>query len=236
MARYNDQTAYPVKATPAGTDTTHVVDEADGARPNVTVTLESTWDAAAAADKNLQSAARPSLTGVDLVWSQSNGLLELTGIHSVNGSISTLRDVGTQTTNLETVFGSVANTSAEGNDSRIVNADAHTALTDNPHGVTAAQAGADPAGSAAGVQSNLDAHTGDAAIHRSLTVNEHAAITGAPSPSGSNVFTTNNDLTAAKAGAPLISTEDTLAGQMQMAVVTTLPGTPDANTLYFVTS
>ena len=39
-----------------------------------------------------------------------------------------------------------------------------------------------------------------------------------------------------KAGAPLISTEDELVGQMEIAVVATLPGTPDANTIYFVTT
>ncbi len=39
-----------------------------------------------------------------------------------------------------------------------------------------------------------------------------------------------------KAGAPLISTEDELVGQMELAVVATLPGTPDANTVYFVTT
>ncbi|MGI9487103.1 MAG: hypothetical protein ACR2RF_14745 [Geminicoccaceae bacterium] len=35
---------------------------------------------------------------------------------------------------------------------------------------------------------------------------------------------------------PQISTEDELAGQMELAVVAVLPGTPDANTLYFVTT
>ena len=35
---------------------------------------------------------------------------------------------------------------------------------------------------------------------------------------------------------PQISTEDELVGQMQLAVVATLPGTPDANTIYFVTT
>lgn len=34
--------------------------------------------------------------------------------------------------------------------------------------------------------------------------------------------------------APLISSEDTLAGQMQIATVNTLPGTPDSNTIYLV--
>ena len=36
-------------------------------------------------------------------------------------------------------------------------------------------------------------------------------------------------------GAPLISSEDTLAGRMNIAVVATMPGTPDANTVYLVT-
>ena len=42
-------------------------------------------------------------------------------------------------------------------------------------------------------------------------------------------------VTAQQAGAPNISTEDELAGQMQIAVVTTLPATPDENTIYFIT-
>lgn len=36
--------------------------------------------------------------------------------------------------------------------------------------------------------------------------------------------------------APLISSEDELVGQMQIAVVATLPGTPDASTVYLVTT
>ena len=69
--------------------------------------------------------------------------------------------------------------------------DAHVASSANPHGVTAAQAGADPAGSAATVQSNLDTHAG-------LTNNPHsvtAAQLGAVTPSdnvtwtGEHVFT-----------------------------------------------
>ena len=41
----------------------------------------------------------------------------------------------------------------------------HESRQDNPHNVDAAQVGADPAGSAAGVQSNLDTHTSDSDIH-----------------------------------------------------------------------
>jgi hypothetical protein len=59
----------------------------------------------------------------------------------------------------------------------------HTSNTSNPHSVTAAQAGADPTGSAAAVQTNLTTHTGSTAIHvpavgtagQVLTV-----VTGAP--------------------------------------------------------
>ncbi|GAB4276261.1 MAG: hypothetical protein Kow0092_31980 [Deferrisomatales bacterium] len=42
---------------------------------------------------------------------------------------------------------------------------AHVGRMDNPHGVTAAQAEADPAGAAAGVQANLDAHRANGAAH-----------------------------------------------------------------------
>ena len=41
----------------------------------------------------------------------------------------------------------------------------HVTDTSNPHHVTAAQAGADPAGSAAAVQANLDTHAADPAAH-----------------------------------------------------------------------
>ena len=50
---------------------------------------------------------------------------------------------------------------------------AHLADTDNPHGVTAEQAGADPAGAAQTVQSNLTAHMTDAVRH--ITAEERAA-------------------------------------------------------------
>ena len=42
---------------------------------------------------------------------------------------------------------------------------AHIANKGNPHGVTAAQAGADPAGAAETVQSNLNGHTGNITVH-----------------------------------------------------------------------
>lgn len=42
---------------------------------------------------------------------------------------------------------------------------AHIANKNNPHDITAAQAGADPAGAAEAVQSNLDGHTGNSTVH-----------------------------------------------------------------------
>lgn len=53
---------------------------------------------------------------------------------------------------------------------------AHVGRTDNPHSVTAAQVGADPSGSAAAVQSNLNAHAGNTTAH--LTAAERAAWNG----------------------------------------------------------
>ena len=85
---------------------------------------------------------------------------------------------------------------------------AHTGRTDNPHAVTAAQAGADPAGSAATVQGNLDTHAADTGNPHGVT----AAQAGAD-PSGSaatvqgNLDTHTADktnphgVTAAQAGA-----------------------------------
>ena len=45
----------------------------------------------------------------------------------------------------------------------------HTSNKNNPHGVTAEQAGADPKGAAAAVQVNLDAHTGNKSNPHSVT-------------------------------------------------------------------
>ena len=45
----------------------------------------------------------------------------------------------------------------------------HVTNTSNPHGVTAAQAGADPVGSASTVQGNLDTHEGNSANPHSVT-------------------------------------------------------------------
>ena len=53
--------------------------------------------------------------------------------------------------------------------------DAHVNDFTNPHAVTAAQAGADPAGSAAGVQTNLDTHVADLANPHAVTAAQAGA-------------------------------------------------------------
>lgn len=52
----------------------------------------------------------------------------------------------------------------------------HTSNKNNPHGVTAEQAGADPKGAAAAVQVNLDAHTGNKSNPHNVTCDQIGAI------------------------------------------------------------
>jgi len=54
--------------------------------------------------------------------------------------------------------------------------DVHEADAANPHSVTAAQAGADPAGSAAAVQTDLDTHEADAANPHAVTATQVGAL------------------------------------------------------------
>ncbi len=54
--------------------------------------------------------------------------------------------------------------------------DTHLSNTSNPHAVTAAQVGADVAGSAAAVQSNLNTHTSDTSNPHSVTTAQIGAI------------------------------------------------------------
>jgi len=236
MPEYSDLAAYPKKITPLMTDTRLGTDREDNAFPCVTVELGDEYDAASAADKNLQSAARSSGNGVDWIGSQSGGVLAFYGPESSGGALTVARNVTRETVDINPVFGTNAGEVAEGDAPAAAaagvqtNLDTHTGtVTGNPHGVTAADAGADVAGSAATVQTNLDTHTGtvtgnphevtaaevgadvagsaatvqtnlnthtgDAAIHRSFTVDESAAITvGLSSPSASNVFATIADL------------------------------------------
>lgn len=52
----------------------------------------------------------------------------------------------------------------------------HTSDKNNPHGVTAEQAGADPKGAAAAVQANLDTHTGNKSNPHNVTCDQIGAI------------------------------------------------------------
>ena len=52
----------------------------------------------------------------------------------------------------------------------------HTSNKNNPHGVTAEQAGADPKGAAAAVQVNLDTHTGNKSNPHNVTCDQIGAI------------------------------------------------------------
>lgn len=72
------------------------------------------------------------------------------------------------------------------------NLDAHTGNKSNPHGVTAAQVGADPAGSAAAVQANLNSHTGNRGNPHGVTAAQVGAIpTTGGSVSGALNFANN---------------------------------------------
>lgn len=72
------------------------------------------------------------------------------------------------------------------------NLDAHTENKKNPHGVTAAQVGADPAGSAAAVQANLNSHTGNRGNPHGVTAAQVGAIpTTGGSVSGALNFANN---------------------------------------------
>jgi len=57
---------------------------------------------------------------------------------------------------------------------------AHVAATNNPHGVTAAQVGAEVAGAAAAVQAALNTHAGDAAAHHTRYTNTEAVAAVGP--------------------------------------------------------
>lgn len=242
MGKYSE---YPVKATPTATDTTLGTDQSDGALPQVNMTLSSIGDALATANKNIISAQRASGNGVDIVDGNSGGVLSLTGLESQSGALSVTYDAPRQTTNFEPNYGVTSTTIARGDAPVAVqaNLDAHVADTANPHVVTAAQAGADPAGSSATVQGNLDTHIADAANPHGVTAAQAGADpAGSAATVQSNLDThtsnTSNphSVTPTQIGSPDISTEDELAGQMQIAVVAALPGTPDANTIYFVTT
>lgn len=99
----------------------------------------------------------------------------------INGApttLDTLGEIATAMQNnedvveaLDTAIGTKANTS---------DLTSHTGNKSNPHGVTAAQVGADPSGSASAVQSNLDTHTNNKSNPHEVTASQIGA-----DPSGS---------------------------------------------------
>jgi len=76
----------------------------------------------------------------------------------------------------------------------------------------------------------VDAHIADASA-------AHAATAISYAPDGT-IASTNVQAAVQEVRdeAPLISSEDETTGQLQIAVVATLPGSPNASTLYFVTT
>ena len=63
----------------------------------------------------------------------------------------------------------------------------HIASQNNPHNVTAEQAGADPSGSAAAVQTNLDSHTSNTSNPHSVTYSQVGAAAASHTHSGSDL-------------------------------------------------
>jgi hypothetical protein len=86
--------------------------------------------------------------------------------------------------------------------------DSHIADLANPHAVTAAQAGADPAGSAATVQGNLTAHEGDTGNPHAVT----AAQAGADPAGTAATAVTNHETTFDHANLPTTAEKAALAG------------------------
>lgn len=81
----------------------------------------------------------------------------------------------------------------------------HISSTSNPHGVTAAQAGADPAGTAATAVGSHESENDHALLHSNAndpTADEKAALAGTGTPSETNKFVTNDDARLADARTP----------------------------------
>lgn len=102
-------------------------------------------------------------------------------------------EVATLNENWEKVDEAVAKKADSGEAADVQkNLDAHTGNKSNPHGVTAAQVGADPAGSAAAVQANLNSHTGNRGNPHGVTAAQVGAIpTTGGSVSGALNFANN---------------------------------------------
>lgn len=131
--------------------------------------LGSEGGAAAPADAGyLVTAADGTLTNETVVGATPGGQLGGTwDAPTVDASHSGSSHAGTQAAAEATAAAALAG---------------HTSDTDNPHEVTAAQAGADPTGSADAVQANLDTHEADTSNPHEVT----AAQAGAPTTAAFN--------------------------------------------------
>ena len=97
--------------------------------------------------------------------------------HSTDATTVTIEsDTGTDTI-IPTAGAGQAGILTDVDQTQIQTNKAHVAVVSgNPHAVTAADAGADPAGSAAGVQTNLTTHEGDSANPHSVTAAQTSAL------------------------------------------------------------
>lgn len=113
---------------------------------------------------------------------------------------------------------------------------AHINNKENPHGTTAAQVGADPAGSAAGVQANLTAHEGDAVKH--ITAEERTAWNGKANAADLTAHINNKSnphgVTAGQTGALPLS-GGTMTGSLK-AMSSPAVGTAQVRNIYAGTS
>lgn len=113
---------------------------------------------------------------------------------------------------------------------------AHINNKENPHGTTAAQVGADPAGSAAGVQANLTAHEGDAVKH--ITAEERTAWNGKANAADLTAHINNKSnphgVTAGQTGALPLS-GGTMTGSLK-AMSSPAVGTAQVRNVYAGTS
>ena len=114
--------------------------------------------------------------------------------------------------------------------------DAHINNKENPHGATAVQVGADPAGSAAAVQANLTAHEGDAVKH--VTAEERTAWNGKAAAADLTAHINNKSnphgVTAGQTGALPLS-GGTMTGSLK-AMSSPAVGTAQVRNIYAGTS
>lgn len=98
---------------------------------------------------------------------------------------------------------------------KVVIGETHSPRVDNPHGVTAVQAGADPVGSAAAVQGNLDTHEADVANPHAVSAAQAGAEPADVAIQAHLIDTANpHAVTAAQAGADPAGSAAIVAGAL----------------------